>query len=564
MVIEYGAARTSGLPHEFVATLVEVCAAPFNNAVAIRLGQAPRAEEGDVTFKPIDIKTKTALPTMGGSIVAGFIPMDQNSFGREGSAAIPADSAYVQRHITMRELIDGINTSPPMYQIVGVDESSLIIEPTTENKLPDSQLQFQIDFSKAQDTPNVNLELIAPLLAQHSELTEPEWWNPSWGEFATIHQQQFSVNYRNQRTSDFAPLNLLAKDDKAVTADADILFVGMPPPSRFSDAGLLSTEDLAAQNYARLASYYQPVNAANTIEGIPTLLATVPQLNAGLYSSSTEIDISALIAFKEYLDDRSTELERGGMITPCEELFVITVNQQYATHVQGSDQLFKHGPESNNPGTPSPMSDVRMLHVWRGRQVITENEQELVDFVMQDDYLENNVVNVHPQWNMQLWSPVIEKQLALGYEPLLNLQTTANYHLHQAKVASPLRTLARRASATFDALVGRNSGRRSSHDAGSSRDPSPPSSGRRFSLGDAEPRNRATSAPAGPSSSTRRDVTPPNEGSRSASTDGATKTGTPLSTTPSIAEEANEVDAEEREESGTYKSPGPGGSSSGE
>jgi Cft2 family RNA processing exonuclease len=94
--------------------------------------------------------------------------------------------------------------------------------------------------------------------------------------------------------------------------------------------------------------------------------------------------------------------------------------------------LIQHASENHNPDPEhlAPL-DVSIVHVWRGKISMTHSEKEMISFIMQDDYPKENIINVHPRWDMAKWATVIHAQIDL--QQPIPLDTLSAYKAYRAK-----------------------------------------------------------------------------------------------------------------------------------
>jgi len=111
---------------------------------------------------------------------------------------------------------------------------------------------------------------------------------------------------------------------------------------------------------------------------------------------------------KELLDDfiREIKIAANKVLDKRQEIELISYVKERRF------DMVRHGCDSRSPKPPESLNEP-LLHIWKGDMYLTENEQDLIEFVLQPGYLENNFIHVHPQWDMALWAPVIIEQIKL-------------------------------------------------------------------------------------------------------------------------------------------------------
>lgn len=142
-------------------------------------------------------------------------------------------------------------------------------------------------------------------------------------------------------------------------------------------------------------------------------------------------------------------LDRAGSITPFEFLLSRLLNIAYGSEVSvfgaqtefgkknpffdpNVKNLIQHGSENRNPYASSNLN-TKMLHFYNGTIYLTRGEKQLIQFYLANDFLKNNLVDVHPKWQMSEWAPVLEKQQALGQIDLTHVKN--NKRAEQREVA---------------------------------------------------------------------------------------------------------------------------------
>lgn len=142
----------------------------------------------------------------------------------------------------------------------------------------------------------------------------------------------------------------------------------------------------------------------------------------------------AINKFDDLYDEQI--LKNAGCISPFEFVQSCLLNTAYADEAShyGSQKalgylnvafdpniknLIQHGPENRNPYVPSNL-DGKILHFYKGMIFLTQGENQLIQFYMADDFLKNNIIDIHYGWKMEKWAKVLEKQESLGQINLLN------------------------------------------------------------------------------------------------------------------------------------------------
>lgn len=391
------AIKAADFPHEFAAVAMQK-SFDFKVSLALRAGQPPNTNKGfPISPKPMSMKTKTSSDAQGVPLVAGFIPWDQATFGRPNSDPIHPEKGFVQ--VTLPTTLDEIlrDAQKGAYEITQVGDrlEFKAIKAEDEKK---RNLTFSINLKEGENPHQDLKKSITEMRPWHaqSNLDPPSFWDENkWGSFDEQVGKLFPVSYKKP-DGDFEPLHVAATlaDGKIVTGDADKLWDAIPI-------------DFIRNHEGHFSNTY---NAA-TIDGLEKLMEAYFDLSAEL-TGTEEIDVSEISSIVESNID--TFAVTAGIITPFELLLAKVVNDEFAKTAPFFNTLFQHGPETNNPGNPSPL-DGNMLHFHKGLAVLTETEDELVEFVMQPGYLDEHYIPIHKGWDMQKWSAVIARQIELGH-----------------------------------------------------------------------------------------------------------------------------------------------------
>ncbi|MDR3492506.1 MAG: hypothetical protein P4M12_10805 [Gammaproteobacteria bacterium] len=438
-VIKHGtqAVLESGFATPFAAALVEKTK-EIQCSIALRAGQAPNIDApSEVSPKPMAVKTKTSSDEQGLPIVAGWIPVDQATFGRSGSKDVPPnfggttpeeDGSKNAFHLqtSLRSIL--ADAKAGKYDVV--KENNFLV---FKSKLPDKTNYNDYDkehgkglIDKNQITFRINLaEEFKPAvisLEKAKELRPEVDRDPgdmlaklgiSDAELEKYDKQAFSIDYKLPGKENFNPLLVAAQNGKPITGDADKLWVAPPidivrkckqMANVNYNAGDPSQLKVLIKNYIELKSVY-------------------------LMRKLTKDEV------KNEYDKIYQYAKTAGIITPFELLSNKIINDEFIKSMPYQAFLLQHGPETNNPGDPSDL-DGKMFHVHNGQTYLTESEDELVSFVLNKEinYIQDKFVMVHPGWKMEKWAPVIEEQIKLGQDDLMNPKTLENYIQHKKEM----------------------------------------------------------------------------------------------------------------------------------
>lgn len=261
---------------------------------------------------------------------------------------------------------------------------------------PRRQPQQQIDIEKFQTT------------TIHTD-TEPTWWNNLWGSFRQCLTHYYPALYRQANDSEFQDILIYGVSNGEgevlpITGDQDLLWISEPANRR----------ETLLKNFENIIDTSSP-------EGCRKLYEARIELYLKLGGNPEEAE-------KTISNDSIAGL---GHVTPFESYVIDEINKSfYQSGVKHLRNLIQHAAENHNPGEPSRI-DAPMVHVRQGKLLMTHNERELINYVMQGNYYQENIIQVHPKWDMGKWSPLIEKQLLLK-QPIME-DTIVAFNEYRAK-----------------------------------------------------------------------------------------------------------------------------------
>ncbi len=413
------AIASAGFPVDFMAAVHKV-ADLTGAAISFRAGQPPNTDKGyDVTYKPMAVKTKTFGGNQGIPMLAGFIPMDQDRFGRSGSSPLPKeDFGSSQLKVTLLELVSDAQKGLYNMHLVGnhiefTPKSDLIDREACANSEAIANSVFRINL--IDDTKKIQVDLLSPRTATQVHLsnkpfdeqkhaTEPDFWEDRFGDFDQLLGTHFLVEDKKRDEQEFKKTMLLGASP--LTGDADGF--SFAPPLDYS---------LAEQTaYEKQYDINKPKDVGEFLAEFVSLLDKYKPGSSselGLDKLKTVKDFSAL--FRKTTDQK---IKITGLTTPFEACIahLINVEMQSSPRAKAAAmgqlaQIILHGPETNNPGKPSSL-DGDIIHVFPretnqhiNRVVLTRNEQQLVDLV-KNEYVGKFQMKIHPKWDKSMWDDV--------------------------------------------------------------------------------------------------------------------------------------------------------------
>lgn len=398
--------KATGVPAVFV-DLLKQATKDNNNAFAIRAGSPFQRYFMPNAPKPVTMKAKTG----NWGAVKGVIPED-NALGKvenhdgimvvkarddkKDLPQVPGIVEPVTHKLSLREVIDGVARHE--FELKSVKNGKLIF--TANDGPTNSNIEFSINLHEKAPRVERQIELqnMDQISKNIADVKQPKWWREELGDFKKLIDNYYPAQYRdaNESRSEFRDINVFGVPkgdgpDKVVlpiTGDQDLLWVTRP-----------TTKE----------NMIEPPKVYNTFKQ-----DQVGELIAARFDMAVAEAGDDMEKLTQLVDIDNASIARLGCVTAYESKIIDQVNSKMRGEVQHMLDLFQHGTENHNPGTPSPL-DSPMIHVWKGVLSITHNEKDLVDYVLQPGYLTANIVDIHPKWDMEKWSPVIEKQVKLGH-----------------------------------------------------------------------------------------------------------------------------------------------------
>lgn len=401
----------SGFPDFFIQAAIEA-EKRSHCIVAFRAGQSPNVNKGfEISPKPMSIKTKTSTDSQGYPLLAGFIAVDGKTFGRKGS-----DTAGNVVEFNKHKL-----------EAKGEEGRA------EAEKYSAQQLQIKLSELERDLANNKYIELEAPTGYRRFQATQvehgqfidpnPQTRNDLIFQIKLSEEEKsdadplYSVEYRHTEKDAFQPLQVVAYEGHPVTGDADMFSV---LPS-FQDMSILQE---ISDN--RLHKPFDAAKPSDLIELATMYLIIKNEIDGAIIEQS---DLG-----REKLEDflaKHPELHKAGIMSPYELYVLMAVNMTVADcfvekYPLGAEKLIRHGAESFNPGKPSDLN-ASIFHIWQGKTYLTENETDLAAFYLLPGVLEKNFLPIHPGWNMQIWGPVVAKQIELGQTNYISAETLESY-----------------------------------------------------------------------------------------------------------------------------------------
>jgi hypothetical protein len=306
--------------------------------------------------------------------------------------------------LSLQEVLAALNGGE--FRIIGTeqdiqDSGYLVLQP--ENHFPDeSDIIFSINFNekKSRIEKQCKIDFAKMLAKLPAKESKPLWWKDEWGKFEEALDNYYPALYKHANDTVFHDILAYGIADETnkvlpVTGDQDLLWISVP-----------SSKQEIFKDFETVI---------NTFEdgGIEKLYGERIALYLKLGGKPDDAEKSI----------RNGSIAGLGSVTPFESYIIDEVNLAFSCcGVRHLRDLIQHAADNHNPDHPSPL-DAIMLHVWRGRISLTRNENDIIHYVMQPGYPNENIIDVHPKWDMTKWSTVINMQIALKQPiPLNTLQ----------------------------------------------------------------------------------------------------------------------------------------------
>lgn len=430
----------AGIPPKFADVLTEM-GKEFGTCFSFRMGSPWSLYGEESAPKPSNVKAKTS----NSPFTRGVVPVESHLFGKIENGVIrqhnmeahelPVDSQnnvtlpQVQHKLTLMDVVAGLQNNPPTYTLVGTPEeirqtNEIRIQATTNiDGLKDVIVTLQLNESISP----LNIKRENVFATQKGSVPEPTWWDTKWGDFNIKAEHSYPAYYSKNQKSEKQPLmvygidtNSTSKKIKPITGDQDLLWVTRPNPDYykknesqklFSDATLNLPEGATD-----VINTFKPAGAREMKKNLFILDAHFAQTpDKKLFQTDTDLSAKMI-----------TNL---GCVTPHEAYVILAANKKTTEHIQHIGEFLQHGAENRNPGAPSNI-DSPMVHFYSGKAIITRDERSLMLFVLKTKgYLEKNIFDVHPRWDMKLWGDVVEKQMQLGHN--IRSETLESYNQYK-------------------------------------------------------------------------------------------------------------------------------------
>lgn len=354
--------------------------------------------------KPISVKAKTG----NWNFAKGVISVD-TKLGRiekkngewklihRDKKDIPSDTNFLKsviHKLSLQEILISIHSGE--YNIINTEKDinstgRIILNPINHPR--DSDFIFSINFKEnpIRIEPQCPIDLDKLLITPLEKVDKPAWWNDQWGEFETCINNYYPAQYKHANDNTFSDILAYGIEDQngqvlPITSDQDFLWISSPH-----------------KKYdAFLKEFSETIDTSNP-QGVEKLYKARLALHLKLGGTPEQAEQSI----------SNSSISGVGHVTAYESYVIDEINKDFSTcGVKHLRNLIQHAADNHNPDKPSAL-DTLIIHFWHGKIFITHNEHELIEFFMQPDYPNENMIDIHPKWNMKEWAPVILVQLLL-------------------------------------------------------------------------------------------------------------------------------------------------------
>jgi hypothetical protein len=339
-----------------------------------------------------------------------LIPRTSHDFPKKNSGIL----SEVIHRLSLQEVLYSLNSGE--YTLVGTEndihESGFLVV-KAKFKFPyDTEIVFRINFNekKSRLEKQFPIDVTKLLIDIPVKESQPKWWNESWGKFTLCLDNYYPAQYMSANDSDFKDILAYGVNDGTgqvlpITGDQDLLWISVPS----------NKHDQLLKDFEEVFNSFDENDLAK------------------LYKARIDLHIRMGGKPEDAVEAIHNHSLAGlGNVTAYESYVIDEVNTAFDTcGIRHLRKLIQHAAENHTPEIPGHL-DANMIHVWRGKISMTHNENEIIKFVMQQDYPNENIVNVHPGWDMAKWYTVIDTQIHLK-QPV-PAATLEEYKKHRGKV----------------------------------------------------------------------------------------------------------------------------------
>jgi hypothetical protein len=389
---------SAGIPKAY-ADILKKLSMEENVAIGLRAGAPLQRYAMPCSPKPSMYKAKTGNWGFTKGVIAedrelGKVEHDKTGARvvkeRDDNYDLPKDKALIKtvtHTLSVMEVAAGIESG--QFEFVSAKNGRLIVKATDAPTGASPEFSINLLEPASRITKPIDID-VSKVTANLPSANVPNWWDPDWGNFDDVAKNYFPAQVL--KGNDFVDIKVFGMEDKfnnvlPITGDQDALWMTRPADAVDND-----------ERYSKVVNTFSLAGTEEMLE---------VRLNMATREAGDDVD-----KLMELTDISNSSIARLGCVTGHESRLIETINKRMQQEVEHMVDLFQHGAENRNPGKPSPL-DSPMIHFYRGQVFRTENEKELINFTMQPGFIERNIVDINPRWDMSQWSVVVEKQYAL-------------------------------------------------------------------------------------------------------------------------------------------------------
>lgn len=403
-------------PHQMMSVMMH-SAASTGSTIVIRNGNSPELEyaEGD---KPPQMKDKSIKAKTGAVFLfKGYIPFDE-TYLKSTSDNIKEKNKGQSSQLKVS--LNKVMRTAGEYEKMEIKDGKLYLYPN-EERIDDKNFKeanrdevkktvFIIDLDKGAP-PAITPEELEKTTPGNpiTNYPEPDGWDKErWGDFSKIQHNLYPVSYTKEIDKVLdgkqEPEAFKVLGDPAITGDLDLFWV------------VSSSQSVVNKRIAAHEGTFPLAHEKLNLDKFSEKRVFLKEFNKIVNAIKHEFP-GADKMDKNFNFEELEKIKIEGIVTPSEAATIYFVNKFFNEAVaEKIAQMILHGPESNNPGNPSEMGE--LLHILpNGNKILTSNEEQLVQVVMSENYLENFPVPIHPKWDMSKWSEVVVAKMKLSNKP---------------------------------------------------------------------------------------------------------------------------------------------------
>lgn len=422
------------MPPSFVDKVQKVSRQMFGLVLSFRGNSSAPAYRNAGYPKPPSVKGK--LSNIPGA--EGFLVVDDARYGKRDkngkiitypSHALPEDKKgecvlpKIPARRSIEYFMDGLNSDPPRFKLVGSssEEKEIVAEIKRTGILRVSpitsfsdvnEMVFRIDLNAKDVTPPLaGVKREAMTSVEAIAYAKPEWFIGDDSEWEKALQQnyilraqdKFDLTQEDPEKDVLMIYGMKGPKDQVVPiiGDQDLLWITIPKAvyDQLPDKKL-ATDPIDTREVTVLA------DGGKVPTGLIKMKEALLQIDKDLHAGESTLfqdptDIPAVVA-------------SWGVLTPYEAYIAIQINKEFGIEFSHLLALIQHGPENRSPYKPEDLNG-NLNHIGTDFVEQTNSEEELIAFVLRENFLKKHIITIHPGWDMEKWGEVVKMQQTLGH-----------------------------------------------------------------------------------------------------------------------------------------------------